>query len=194
MLHTISARLLAIPSVTNRDYCAAFGSTLILPPAAPALVFLFIFFLSCPITFFFFFFIINYTFVFYFHLSYIQDLPRLPVTRPCRGPPCPARKFHTVTSFVFARLLTLHFLLLFIVLPRPRWTFCVAWYFNTNTPSFSFLFFFLLSLRMRRNNLLICDTNWIGLYYRIIFDGSGLCCCTVTFHAARWRFRRLEIV
>ena len=106
-----------------------------------------LFFSQLPHNFFLcFFFIINYTFVFYFHLSYIQDLPRLPVTRPCRGPPCPARKFHTVTSFFFARLLTLHFLLLFIVLPRPRWTFFVAWYFNTNTPSFSFLFFFLLSL------------------------------------------------
>ena len=33
---------------------------------------------------------------FFFHLSlhdYVIDLPRLDVTRPCRGPPCPERKF-----------------------------------------------------------------------------------------------------
>ena len=65
MLHTISARLLAIPSVTNRDYCAAFGSTLILPPAAPALVFLFIFFSQLPHNFFLFFFQLLTTLLFF---------------------------------------------------------------------------------------------------------------------------------
>ena len=113
----ISARLLAIQSVTNHDYSAAFGSGLILPLVSPALVF-------SPILFILFFSLFVHSLFLYINsTSYrgkqkqtnksnfsLSDLPRLPVTRPCRGPPCPRSKFlfsFSLSIYIFSYMVPL---------------------------------------------------------------------------------------
>lgn len=119
----ISARLLVIRSVTNHDCYAAFGTGPTLPLVSPALVFFFLFTQSISSLLFWNFYLsivfllfglffshFGFSFTVFFsiltrlrmgptqktkqtHNRSLSDLPRLPVTRPCRGPPCPRSKF-----------------------------------------------------------------------------------------------------